>query len=130
MARREIVGAIEDHVRAAHEAREALRPRALHEGLDADVGIDLAQRGRRRFRLRLPERRLPVDDLPLQVREVDAIAVADRDATHAARGEVHERRGAEAARADHQRTSAEEALLRLLAELVQQEMAAVAKALV
>ena len=47
----------------------------------------------------------------------------------AARGEVEERRGTEAARADHERVRGEEALLRLLAELVQQQVAAVSQPL-
>jgi hypothetical protein len=68
-------------------------------------------------------------DLALEVREVDAVAVADRDASHAARGEVEKRRGAQASRADDERVGREKALLRLLAELVQQEMAAVSKSL-
>ena len=67
--------------------------------------------------------------LALQVGEVDAVAVGDGDAPEAARREVKEGRGAQAARADHQRMGSEETLLRLLAELVEQQVAAVAEAL-
>ena len=52
-----------------------------------------------------------------------------RGLTYAARGEIQQRRGAQAARADDERMRAKEALLRLLPELVQQQVAAVPEAL-
>ena len=70
-----------------------------------------------------------MDHLALQVRQIDAIAVADGDAAHAARREIEECRRAEAARADDERVGGEEALLRLLAEFVQQQVAAIPEAL-
>jgi hypothetical protein len=68
-------------------------------------------------------------DLALQVGEIDAVAVADGDAPDAARCEIEKGRGAEPARAEDERVRREEALLRLLAELVQQQMPAISKAL-
>jgi hypothetical protein len=61
-----------------------------------------------------------MDDLALQVGEIHLVAVAHRDAAHAAGGEIEERRRAQAPRADDERVRGEEALLRLLPELVQQ----------
>src|SRR5450631_9475 len=70
-----------------------------------------------------------MNDLALQVGEVDGVAVAHGDAADAARREVEERRRAEAARADDERVCGEQALLRLLAKLVQQQVPAIAKTL-
>jgi hypothetical protein len=120
MARGEVVGAVEHDVGRAHQRREALGPGALFQRLDADVGIDALQCRRRGAGLGLADGFLAMHHLALQVGEVDLVAVADGDAAHAAGGEVHQRRRAQAARADDQRMRVEEALLRLLAELVQQ----------
>ena len=68
-------------------------------------------------------------DLALEVGEIDDVAVGHGDAAHAARGEVEERPGSEAAGADDERARGEEALLRVLAETVEQEVAAVTQPL-
>ena len=129
MTGREVVRAVEDDVGRAHERGEALGPGALRERVHLDVGIDRGDRGRGRGGLGLADRGEAMDDLALQVGEIDAVAVADGDAADAAGSEVEKRRGAEAARADDKRVSGEEALLRILAELVQQQVAAIPEAL-
>ena len=129
MTGREVVRAVEDHVGRADECREALGSRALLERLHTNVGIDRGDRGGGRHGLGFAERVEAVDHLALQVRQIDAIAVADGDASHATRREIEECRRAEAARADHERVGAEEALLRVLAEFVQQQVAAIPEAL-
>src|SRR5260221_12444387 len=129
MTRREVVRAIEDYVGGPHQGREPFGAGALFEGLDTNVGIE-PRRGRGRGRaLGLAERIEPVDHLALQVGEVDLVAVTYDNVADAARSEVEKRGGAESAGADHQGRGSGEALLRLLAELVQQQVAAVGKAL-
>ena len=78
----------------------------------------------------MPTGRCAVQDLPLQVGEVDRVAVGEQDPADAGRGEIERRRRAEAAGADHQRVRAEQALLPLDADLVEQDVAAVAQQLV
>ena len=113
----------------AHERREPLAADALGERLDRHVGIDRRERAAAASTLGWPTSCGRVEDLALQVGEVDAVGVADRERAHARRGEELRDRRAEAAHADDQRVRGGEAGLRLLAELVQQQVAAVAEAL-
>ena len=69
-------------------------------------------------------------DLALQVGEVDAVVVDDRDAADAGRAEVQRHRRAEAAGADHQRVRGEQPPLALDADVVEQEVARVAQQVV
>ena len=70
-----------------------------------------------------------VEDLPLQIGEVDAIGVAERDRADAGGREELRGRRAEAAHADDERMRGRELLLRVRAELVEQDVPAVAEKL-
>ena len=70
-----------------------------------------------------------MDDLPLEVRLVDDVRVHDPERADARGGEVERGRGAEAARADQQHARVEQPQLALLADLGDQQVAAVAIAL-
>jgi hypothetical protein len=87
--------------------------------------IHRGERAARRFDLRLADRLRAVEDLPLQVGEIDLVAVGDGQAADAGSGEVERRRAAEAARADDQRVRRAQLLLPLDADLGEQDMAAV-----
>lgn len=71
-----------------------------------------------------------MQDLPLQVREVDRVGVDERERADSGRREIHRGRRAEAARADDDRMRIEKALLRLDADLVDEDVAGVAKELI
>src|SRR6185312_10219976 len=77
--------------------------------------------------LRLPDVGRRVQDLPLQVREVDAIGVAERDRADARRRQELRDRRAEPPDADHERVRGRELLLRVGTELVEQDVTAVAE---
>ena len=70
-----------------------------------------------------------VDDLALQVRLVDDVGVDDPDRADARRGEVERGGRAEAAGADQQHARLEQLELAGLADLGDQDVAAVARAL-
>jgi hypothetical protein len=58
-----------------------------------------------------------VEDLPLEVRSVDRVAVDQADRADARRREIERRRGAEAARAEQEHPRVEQLRLSLLAHL-------------
>ena len=70
-----------------------------------------------------------MDDLALEVGVVDDVGVDDAERPDARRGEVERRRRAEPAGADQQDARLEQPLLALLADLGDQEVARVARAL-
>ena len=70
-----------------------------------------------------------VDDLALQVGDVDHVVVDDAERADARRGEVERGRRAEPAGAEQQHLGVEQLLLALGADLGQQQVAAVALAL-
>ncbi len=66
-------------------------------------------------------------DLALQIVEAHAVAVDDADLAHAGRGKIENERRAEAARADHQHARGFQLLLALAADLLQHQLALVAR---
>ncbi len=68
-------------------------------------------------------------DLALQVRLVDDVGVDDPERAHSGGCEVERRRRAEPARADEEHACVEQPLLPVLADLGDEEVAAVARAL-
>jgi hypothetical protein len=99
------------------------------QGDDAYLGIDRAGAARDRLRLRAAEGGDVVGDLALQVGEIDGVGVDDRQRADAGAGEVERRRRAEAAGADHERLRAEQALLALDADAVEEDVARIAQEL-
>ena len=99
------------------------------KGTTVDVGVEGLDRALRGVDLRLAEVLRRVDDLALEVRVVDDVWVDDADRPDACRGEVEGGGRAEAARADQQHARVEQALLALFADLRDEEVARVARAL-
>ena len=103
VARREVVGAVDDHVPAlAEDPVDVLGGEPLLERLDGDVGVERLDRALRGLGLRVAEPLGRVDDLPLEVRLVDDVVVDDAERADAGGGEVEGSGGAEAAGADQQ----------------------------
>ena len=110
--RREVVGAVDDHVPAVGEdALDVLGRQPLLVRLDLDVGVEASIVRFAESHLRLAEPVGGVDDLALEVRVVDDVGVDDADRADAGRGEVERGGRAEAARADQQDARVEQLLL-------------------
>src|SRR4029077_11271999 len=88
-------------------------------------GIQRLDRTLRRFHLGLSERLRRMDDLSLQIRLVDDVGVDDADPAHSRRSEIERGGGAEAAGPDQQNLRVEQLQLALLADLGDQQVAAV-----
>ena len=130
IARREVVGAVDDHVPAVGEdAVDVLGGEALLVGHDLDVGVQRLDRALRRVGLPLAERLGRVRDLALQVRRVDAVVVDDAEPADAGGCEIEGGGGAEAAGADEQHARVEQLELTFVADLGNQQVPAVARPL-
>ena len=92
-------------------------------------GLSAAIVSLRRLGLRVAEPLRRVDDLALEVRLVHDVVVDDPERPDAGRREVERRRGAEPAGADEEHARVQQLLLAGLADLGDQEVAAVAAAL-
>ena len=77
IARRKVVGAVNDHVVVGDDPVDVLRGEALLISDDPDVRIQSLERTLGRFDLRLADPIGRVEDLALQVREVDDVGVHD-----------------------------------------------------
>ena len=130
VARREVVGAVEDQVVLLEQFDGVLGLEAQLVQHDLDQRVDLEDRVTRALRLRAADIRLPVDDLALQVRLVDDVELNDADGPDTRGREVQQRRRAQPARADHQHTRVLEPLLPVEAEVGDDQMAAVTRDLV
>ena len=131
VARREVVGAVDDHVPALVEDRvDVLGREPLVVGDDVHVRVEAVDALAGRLDLRAPERLGRVQHLALQVRVVDVVGVDDAERPDAGGRQVERGRGAEPAGADEQHAAVEQALLALLADLRDQQVAAVAADLV
>src|SRR5438094_1167632 len=92
VAGREVVGAVDDHVVGREDAHRRLRVEVLVDGHDLDVGVQVAQRLRRRFDLGPADVVVSVEQLALEVGGVDDVEVDDADLADAGRRQVHGRR--------------------------------------
>ena len=98
--------------------------------IDVDVGVERLQRARPRLDLRLADVGRRVKDLPLEIRDVDGVAVHQPERADAGRRQVERGRRAEPAGADQEHLGAQQPALALVADLIQEEVAAVALDLV
>src|SRR5439155_26693067 len=98
-------------------------------GDDLGVRVQRLDRALRRIGLPLAERLRRVRDLALQVRRVDLVVVDDSEAADTGGGEIEARGRAEAARADQQDARLEQLQLPFDADLGDQDVPAVARAL-
>jgi hypothetical protein len=95
---------------------------------DLDLAVELAQPLARRIELLPSDRARAVEDLPVEVRRIDAVKVDEADPPHARRGEVRRHRTAEPTGADDQHRGPLQSQLPRLTDLRQQQVARVARA--
>ncbi len=126
--RGEVVGAVDDEVvvLVADDIADVLRGHHLVVGVDLDVGVHRRDGLLARLDLGLADILRLMDDLALQVREVDDVEVDEADRADAGGCEVHRGRCAEAARADDEYLAAEQLLLPLAADFVEDDVAGIA----
>ncbi len=93
VARREVVGAVDDHLPAlVEDPVDVVRTEPLTVGDDFHVRVQLANPPLGRLDLRLPERGRRVEHLTLEVRLVHEVVVHDPEAADACSGEVERSR--------------------------------------
>jgi hypothetical protein len=126
VARREVVGPVDDEVVATDHVQGVLRRQVRLVLDDLHVRVDLEDRRLGRVDLVRADVRGAVDDLPLQVRRVDDVVVDQADGADAGRGEVERQRRPEPAGADEQHLGGLQALLPLDPDVGDDEVAAVA----
>ena len=129
VTRLEVVGAIDDHVGGSDECCKCLAADARGDPAQLDTRIDRRKPRDRRIDLRLPDVGRRVENLALQVGEIHAIVVAQRERADAGGGEELRDWRTEPADPDDQRVRLREARLRVRPELVEQDVAAVAEEL-
>ena len=122
----EVVGAVGDDVVARNDVERVAGVDALVVGFDAHVRVEPADRFLRALDLGDADVAGIVHDLALQVVERHPIVVDDAERADARRGQIHEHRRSEPARADHQNPRGLDLLLALAAHLAQHEMPLVA----
>jgi hypothetical protein len=122
----EVVGAVDDDVVLGEDAIDVLARESLLVADDLHVGVERFQGLSRGLGLRLADAVRRVQDLSLQVRRIDDVRVDDAERPHARGGEVQRRGRPEAAGADEEHLAAKQLLLPGLADLGDEEVAAVA----
>jgi hypothetical protein len=126
VARREVVGAVEDDVVAGDHAEGVRGVQAQVVADDLDEGVDPGDGLGGRLRLGPAHVGGAVDDLALQVRGVDGVVVDDADRAHACGGEVQQGGRAQPACPDDQDLGVLEPALPLDTDVGQQDVARVA----
>src|SRR5664280_448609 len=124
---REVVAAVDDDDCIGDQPAELVCADALVERRDVDARVEGGDRERRGHRLWRAHAREIVRDLPLQVGEVDAVAVDERDAADAGAAKIERDRRAEPAGADDEHTGREQPALAVDADVVEQDVARVAQ---
>ena len=129
VARREVVGAVDDDVVALDDVEDVVGAEANVVGDDVDVGVERGERLLRGVDLAVADALHVVEDLALQVRRVDYVHVDDAERADSGRGEVERGGRTETAGAEEQHPRLEQLLLAGFADLGKEEVAAVAVAL-
>ena len=127
---REVVRAVEDHVILSEDLQHValIEPRlVLHH---IHVRVQCCDGNPRRFDLRHANAIRGVDHLALQVRFVDDVGVDNPERTDTGSGEIECRGGTQAARSNQENPCVEELALAFLTNLGDQQVPAVAPALI
>src|SRR4051812_35309706 len=116
MARGKIVAAVEHEIRRGDELAQTLAFDTLLERNDPHLRIDCMEPIAGRLHLGTAHVRACVQDLALQVGEIDAIVIGERERSNAGGDEELRNRGTESSRADDERVRSRKSLLRIDAE--------------
>ena len=129
MAGGEVVGAVDDDVGGRGHGRELSVADACRDAHDADLGIDGGKAPRGRVDLGDADDVGVEQNLALQIGQIHAVRIDQRQRPHTGCRQKLRDRVAEAADADDKRVGAREVLLRVDTELGQQNVTAVAQQL-
>ncbi len=129
IARREIVGAVHDHIVVRDDAGDVgfVEPLVVQD--DLHIGIEALDRLAGGFRLAPADPRRRVDDLSLQVARLDHVGVYQAQCADAGRRQIQRGGSTQAACPQQQHLSVQQLELARLADLRHQQMAAIALAL-
>ena len=125
VARREVVRAVGHDVRGCRQRCERGQTHAVGELDDAHLGIDGSEARGRCFDFRPADGTGIEEDLPLEIGEIDAIGVDQRQRADARRGEELRDGIAQAPNADDERVRLSKSLLRVDTQLREQDVPAV-----
>ena len=125
MARREVVGAIEYDVVRLQQVRGIRGGEPDVVRLDGNMGIDGAQRFRRRFDFCAADVRGGMDDLPVQVGRLDGVGIGKPDPADSGGGKVDRGGRTESPDSNQKDGGFLELLLPARADLGKDELAAV-----
>ena len=129
VADREVVGAVDHQVELRDDVGHVRGVEPDVVGDDVHVGVEQRQRLLGRVDLALADPVDVVEDLALEVGVVDHVHVDDADRAHTGGGQVERGGRTETTGAEQQDLGAEQLLLALLADLGEEQVAAVAVAL-
>jgi hypothetical protein len=125
----EVVAAVDHYVGARDERLERAQIHALRHRRHADLRVDGGDALAGGLDLGASDRGGVEQHLPLQVREIDVVGVDQGQVSDAGGGEELRDRIAQPADAHHERVRRAEALLGVHAELLEEDVAAVAQEL-
>ena len=126
VARSEVVAAIEHNIGLSDALLQRIAAEALTDSNDFNIRIDFQQGAARGNGFRNTDGIVAMHDLPLQIGEVDNIAVAQCEFADATRGEIKRSRRPKAAGSDNQCMGLIKFFLTFYAQLRKQNVPAVA----
>jgi hydroxyacylglutathione hydrolase len=129
IARRKIVGAVDDKIVALRDLERILRRQTSIVRFDENVRVHIAKSFARRVDLPAADRCRAVDDLSLEIGKVDDIEIDETESADARSGEVQSNRGSQATSPHQEHTRRFQLSLAGLANLRQQYVSTVANEL-
>ena len=121
----EIVRAVHDEVVVPDDLPDVAGVQIVLIDPDLDVGVDGQHLLPGRFHLGPVEVPGVMGDLPLEVRDIDGVAINDADGPDSRRGQIEGNRAAQAAGPDNQHPGFEYFFLSFNPDILQEDMAAV-----
>lgn len=129
VARREIVGAVDDDIVGGKEGVGVFRSHGGVDRVDRDFRVERAESSGRGIDFDVADRSGVVEELALEIVQFDAVRIDETEGADTGGGEIKGDRAAETARADNQHARGAETLLSGYADFAEQEMPAVASKL-
>jgi hypothetical protein len=130
VAGREVVACIHHHIRIHDEAQQDCLVHALMQRNDVNFGIDSGKRFLCGGGFGSADAIRAVSDLPLEIGQVNDIAITNRQFAYPARGEVYGDGRAQPTRANQEHVGLQQRFLALYADFRQQNVATVTQQLI